>query len=130
MRELLIASRHRFERLTYHKTAQPNSSNGERKSIIVSVSNKITFLFLFQEFFFTQDQKSKQLQETLAHSQEALIIQILLDILHKFKKVLFFGKRLNRKFFSSDVLFTGLSRITRRCLRIHPSNVYQQSRFS
>jgi hypothetical protein len=31
--------------------------------------------------------KSKQLQETLVHAQEALVIQILLDVLHQYKKV-------------------------------------------
>lgn len=34
-----------------------------------------------------QDVKSKQLQETLVHTQEALVIQILLDALHQYKKV-------------------------------------------
>jgi hypothetical protein len=35
----------------------------------------------------TQDPKSKQLQETLVHAQEALVIQILLDVLHQYKQV-------------------------------------------
>jgi hypothetical protein len=39
-----------------------------------------------------QDVKSKQLQETLVHAQEALVIQILLDVLHQYKKVVFRNK--------------------------------------
>jgi hypothetical protein len=32
------------------------------------------------------------LQETLVHAQEALVIQILLDVLHQYKKVGFYSK--------------------------------------
>ncbi|CAF0763251.1 unnamed protein product [Adineta steineri] len=63
MREVLIASRHRFERII---KAKPPSQQTDLVCI--------------------HDVKSKQLQETLIHAQEALVIQILLDVLHQYKK--------------------------------------------
>jgi len=81
MRELLIASRHRYESI--NKSQQLSQPTGK--------------IFYFLMFFFRfwidlisiQDLKSKQLQETLIHAQEALVIQILLDVLHQYKKVWF-----------------------------------------
>lgn len=63
MRELLIASRHHFE--TTNKTRQINQQT---------------------DIALTQDVKLKQTQETLVHAQEALVIQILLDVLHQYKQ--------------------------------------------
>ncbi|CAF2841089.1 unnamed protein product [Rotaria sp. Silwood2] len=64
MREILIASRHYFERIIKAKQ-QPLQQT---------------------DMICIQDVKSKQLQETLVHTQEALVIQILLDVLHQYKK--------------------------------------------
>ncbi|CAF1650199.1 unnamed protein product, partial [Adineta ricciae] len=64
MRELLIASRHCFEQAI--KAKQPPSQSTD----VIAM----------------QDVKTKQLQETLIHAQEALVIQILLDALHQYKK--------------------------------------------
>ncbi|CAF3462153.1 unnamed protein product [Rotaria socialis] len=67
MREILIASRHYFERINKGKQLQQPSS-------------------IQSDMICIQDVKSKQLQETLVHTQEALVIQILLDVLHEYKK--------------------------------------------
>ncbi|CAF0784454.1 unnamed protein product [Rotaria sordida] len=66
MREILIASRHYFERIIKAKQQQQPLQQTDMICI--------------------QDVKSKQLQETLIHTQEALVIQILLDVLHQYKK--------------------------------------------
>lgn len=87
MRELLIASRHRFERvIKSRQPLQPIQTAG--KSLFSSkVESRDHSLTISLDVICTQDSKSKQLQETLVHAQEALVIQILLDVLHQYKQV-------------------------------------------
>jgi hypothetical protein len=82
MRELLIASRHRFASMI--KSKQPSQQNGRK---FFFVYNLWVFIYSIIDLALIQDVKSKQLQETLVHAQEALVIQILLDVLHQYKKV-------------------------------------------
>ncbi|UJR31011.1 hypothetical protein I4U23_018522 [Adineta vaga] len=65
MRELLIASRHHFERIIKAKQQQPTPST---------------------DIIPLQEVKNNPLYEKLIHAQEALVIQILLDVLHEYKK--------------------------------------------
>lgn len=82
MRELLIASRHRYESMI--KSRQLSTQTGSTSLFL----NLIFFNRVFAiDLAIIQDVKAKQLHETLIHAQEALVIQILLDVLHQYKKV-------------------------------------------
>jgi hypothetical protein len=65
---------------------QNNNSNHHNKQ--VEFTNRFSRLSIeYLDIICIQDVKSKQMQETLVHAQEALVIQILLDVLHQYKKV-------------------------------------------
>ena len=75
-----------------------------------------------------QDVEFKQLQETLVCAQEALVIQILLDVLHQYKQVdHHYIIILCIAFHFIVIVFTSLSRITRSYMFICSSNVYYKS---
>ena len=125
MRELLIASRHRYESIIKSRQASTQTGKTVFFSILILIVLKI---LLTIEIAVIQDVKAKQLHETLIHAQEALVIQILLDVLHQYKKV---GSQIALHNFSVidgmflDCMYTSLSRITRRDLFIHSSVIYQ-----
>ena len=76
-----------------------------------------------------QDVKTKQLQETLIHAQEALVIQILLDALHQYKKVGFDLLQIlpSIQLILLDSMYTCVPRTTRCGVLIRSSNVYYKS---
>lgn len=84
MRELLIASRYHFE--TINKSRQINQQTGSSFLFCIQVKIKAKNIFFFLDIALMQDMKSKSIQE-ISDAQEALVIQILLDVLHQYKQV-------------------------------------------